>query len=212
MRKFLAISVMLLVSCSSYHLDNSENPFREYGIKTIYIANFFNYSHFSNVSSDFMDKTIQTLNQFNGLKIVNSLKKADAVFVGIIDTPRRINESLVTAQRRFVKGIAKNKVAKREDFSVPAVSQVSLNINVYVVKKMSESELDLLRKQKIKMKDMDTVISRRFPLTETFSRRLYDDEGTEVLQTQNMGAQRQSYEDMSVRYNNLLRDSLLYAF
>ena len=93
MLKFLILFV--ITGCSGYRFSQQENPLSQYGIQSLSVPMFYNYSNLSEVHTDFTRETYRLLTGFSGLKLNNGYNKnSDAVLIGILKSPEKVAETL----------------------------------------------------------------------------------------------------------------------
>ncbi len=79
--------MLALASCAGYRFQEKNNPFAQYGVKSISVPMFYNHSLFPNISAPMTKEVYQMLSSFSGLKLSSGHEEADAVLVGIITSP-----------------------------------------------------------------------------------------------------------------------------
>lgn len=214
MLKFLIL--FLIAGCSGYRFSQQENPLSQYGIQSLSVPMFYNYSNLSEVHTDFTRETYRLLTGFSGLKLINGYKKsADAVLIGIIKSPEKMAETVRPSNLRLAQEKAKNSIGpSRSDFYIPGASNVLVYLHVIVIKKPTEEELALLKSGiGDQLKSTSKIIFNEvIPLTIQYTREILDDEGTQVTGTQNFGVQRKILKNLSEQAAYHVRDMILYAF
>lgn len=217
----------LLVSCSGYRFTQQENPLSQYGIQSLSVPMFYNYSNLADVSGDFTRETYTLLTNFSGLKLVSGYSKnTDAVLIGIIRSPERMTDSLRPGSLREAKERAGNALGSRSDrgsFYIPGTTDINLILQVIVIKKPSEEELALLRSgigDQIQANSR-IIFNELVPLRTQFTREIFDRavtgqavtvDATSVIATQNAGLQRKAVDNMAMQAAIQVRDMILYAF
>lgn len=213
MLKFLILFV--ITGCSGYRFSQQENPLSQYGIQSLSVPMFYNYSNLSEVHTDFTRETYRLLTGFSGLRLVNGYNKnSDAVLIGILKSPEKLAETVRASNLRVAQEKAKNAVAGRENFYIPGTSDVSVYLHVIVIKKPTEEEIALL-KSGIGDQIQSTskiIFNEIIPLKIQYTREVLDDEGTQVIATQNLGVQRKSLKNLAEIAAINVRDMILYAF
>lgn len=210
------IFLILLVSCGGYRFTQQENPLSQYGIQSLSVPMFYNFSSLPEVSPDFTRETYRLLTNFSGLKLVSGYKKStDAVLIGIIRSPEKIAETLRPGNFRVAKDIAPNAIGtSRQNFYIPGTTDVSMVLQVIVIKKPTEEDLALLRSgigDQIKATSK-IVFNELIPLRTRYTREILDDEGVNVVATQNAGVQRKAIQNLADEAAIAVRDMILYAF
>lgn len=230
MRWFIVL--WLLAGCSGYRFTQQDNPLSQYGIQSLSIPMFYNYSNFNGVSGEFTQETYRLLSGFSGLKLHSGFKSSDdAILIGIIKSPEKSFEALRPANLSEAQTRAKNALSggkARQKFSVPSTTELVLALQVIVIKKPTEEELALLRSgigDQIKGSPR-VVFNEMIPLRQQFNREILDDQiaidangnsvagirGTNVIATQNFGVERKTLKDLSIQAATSIRDMILYAF
>lgn len=213
MLKFLILFV--IAGCSGYRFSQQENPLSQYGIQSLSVPMFYNYSNLSEVHTDFTRETYRLLTGFSGLKLVNGYSKnSDAVLIGILKSPEKLAETVRASNLRVAQEKAKNAVAGRENFYIPGTSDVTVYLHVIVIKKPTEEEIALLKSgigDQIKSTSK-IIFNELIPLRIQYTREVLDSEGTQVIATQNLGVQRKSLKNLAEIAAINVRDMILYAF
>jgi hypothetical protein len=230
MRWFIVL--WLLAGCSGYRFTQQDNPLSQYGIQSLSIPMFYNYSNFNGVSGEFTQETYRLLSGFSGLKLHSGYRNSDdAILIGIIKSPEKSFEAMRPVNLSEAKSRAKNAVGgdkARPNFYVPSTTEMGLALQVIVIKKPTEEELALLRSgigDQIKGSPR-VVFNELIQLRQQFNREILDDEvtvdangnnivgvrGTNVIATQNFGVERKTLKDLSIQAATSIRDMILYAF
>lgn len=205
-----------LIGCSGYRFSHQKNPLSQYGIQTLSVPMFYNYSNMAEIQADFTRETYQLLTEFSGLKLKSGYKSStDAVLIGIIRSPEKIADTTRPLNLRLAQGRARNAIGeKRQSFYIPGSSDVSLYLQVIVIKKPTQEELSLLMSNigdKIRPNSR-IIFNELLPLRMQYTREVLDDEGVHVVATQNQGVQRKTLKNMAERAAISIRDMILYAF
>jgi hypothetical protein len=212
--------LLLITSCSGYRFTQQENPLSQYGIGTLSIPMFFNYSNQSEVSNHFTRETFRLLTTFKGLKLKSGYHpEADAVLIGIIKSPEKIALTLKPNNLRVAQGRAGNAIGnKRQNFYIPGTTEMSMFLQIIVIKKPTDEELSLLKSgigNEIKMNSR-IIFNETIPLRTQFTREVFDksdnSDGVNVIATQNAGIQRKSIMSLAEQAAISVRDMILYAF
>lgn len=214
MLKFLIL--LSLFGCSGYRFSQQENPLAQYGIQSLSVPMFYNYSNLGEIHTDFTRETYRLLTGFSGLKLDNGYNKSsDALLIGILKTPEKIAETIRASNLRLAQEKAKNAIGtKRENFYIPGTSDVQLYLHVIVIKKPTEEELALLKSGiGDQIKSTSKIIFNEYiPLRIQYTREVLDDAGVEVVGTQNAGVQRKILKTLAEQAAVNVRDMILYAF
>jgi len=208
--------LLLITACSGYRFSQQDNPLSQYGIQSLSVPMFYNYSNVTEVHADFTRETYRLLTGFSGLKLINGYKKnADAVLIGIIKSPEKVAETIRPSNLRVAQEKAREAIgSQRENFYVPGTSDVQLYLQVIVIKKPTEEELALLKSgigDQIKSTSK-VIFNELIPLRIQYTREILDGAGVQVNSTQNIGVQRKILKNLSERAANSIRDMILYAF
>lgn len=213
--RFLLV-FFLLVGCSGYRFTQQENPLTQYGIQSLSVPMFYNYSNLPDVSADFTRETYSLLTGFSGLRLKSGYNpNMDAVLIGIIKSPEKIAETTKRGSSREAQTIVPDSLGdKRKEFTVPGTTIVTLQLQVIVIKKPTEEELALLKSgigDKVKLTSR-VIFNEIIPLNAQYTREFMDNAGTQVVATQNTGVQRKTLEALSRQAAIQVRDMILYAF
>jgi hypothetical protein len=213
----------LLVSCSGYRFTQQDNPLSQYGIQSLSVPMFYNYSDLPELSADFTRETYRLLMNYNGLRLHNGYDKdSDAVLIGIIKSPDKVMETVkpigspVVAQDK-VKQLRQNPdkpQRNRQKFYTPSANQITLSLHIIVIKKPTEEELALLKSGiggEMKLNSR-VIFNEILPLITTYNREFLAAEGLDVVGTQNAGVQRKVLKTLAEQAAISVRDMVLYAF
>ncbi len=213
--RFLLV-LFLLTGCSGYRFTQQENPLSQYGIQSLSVPMFYNYSTLPDVSADFTRETYTLLMGFSGLRLKSGYdSESDAVMIGIIKSPEKLAETLRRGSSRVANEATPNAIGnQRRKFSVPGTTIIALSLQVIVIKKPTEEELALLKSgigDQVKLTSR-VIFNEIIPLNTQMTREYLDDAGVQVLATQNAGVQRKTLENLSRQAAISIRDMILYAF
>lgn len=205
-----------MVSCSGYRFSQQDNPLSQYGIQSLSVPMFYNYSNFSESQIDFTRETYRLLTGFSGLKLVSGYsQKTDAVMIGILKSPEKVMESVRASNPRLAQEKAKTSIGgDRQDFYIPGTSTVTVYLHVIVIKKPTEEELQLLRSgigDKV-LTNSKVIFNEMMPLYAQYTREVLDKKGTQVVGTQNIGVQRKVLQGLAEQAAVNIKDMILYAF
>ncbi len=216
MHRIIILLLFILQACGGYRFNQQDNPFAQYEIKSLSVPMFYNYSNLPEVSADFTRETYRLLTRFSGLKLTSGYSpESDAVFIGIIRSGERVVETISPKNLRVAKSKARVSVGdKRQSFYIPGSNEVELSLQIIVVKKPSEEDLALLKSEiGDKLKPNSKIIfNQKIPLRSLYNREILDDQGTDVIATQNAGVQRRTIKTMATNAAISIRDMILYAF
>lgn len=214
--------LLVLCGCSGYRFSQQENPLAQYGIQSLSVPMFYNYSNIPEVHADFTRETYRMLTAFSGLRLHSGYNKnSDAVFIGIVKSPERITDSLSPTSVRNAQNSAPGATKGRQQFYTPATTNVILYLHVIVIKRPTEEELALLKSgigDQIKSTSK-IIFNELVPLRTVYTREILDltdngnvTNGTQVVATQNAGVQRKTLRSMAEQAATSVRDMILYAF
>lgn len=208
------ILLSLLFGCSGYRFTQQENPLSQYGIQSLSIPMFYNYSNMPEVSAEFTRETYGLLTGFTGLKLKSGYsEKTDAVLIGIIRSPLKTNETIRPSSPRSAKSKIP-QVGNRRDFIIPGTSDVELVLQIIMIKKPTEEEIALVRSGigDLVQTNSKIIFNEKFPIRTRYTRELLEDQGIQVIGTQNAGVQRRTVRSMAESAATSVRDMILYAF
>ncbi len=212
----ILLLIFLLVGCSGYRFTQQENPLSQYGIQSLSVPMFYNYSNLPDVSADFTRETYSLLMGFSGLKLRSGYHpETDAVMICIIKSPEKLADTLKRGSSRVANQVAPKAVGTgREKFYIPGTTIMNLSIQVIVIKKPTEEELALLKSgigDQVKLTSR-VIFNENIPLNSQYTREILDEKGVQVVATQNAGVQRKTLEALSKQAAIQVRDMILYAF
>lgn len=213
--RFLLL-IFLLAGCGGYRFTQQENPLSQYGIQSLSVPMFYNYSNLPDVSADFTRETYALLMGFSGLKLQSGYNPdSDAVLIGIIKSPEKLSLTMKRTGSRVAQRVVPNAMgSQRRNLQVPSATALNLSLQIIVIKKPTEEELALLKSgigDQVKLTSK-VIFNDTIPLTAQYTREILDDAGTQVVATQNAGVQRKTLESLSRSAAIQVRDMILYAF
>ena len=128
--------LFVATSCAGYRAVPKDNPLTEYGIHSLSIAQFVNYSAMNGVAKALTEKFTLLFSRYKGLRLYSGENpKADAILVGVVDGPRRIRDTLSVNQTRFTTGGLKRSIGDRREFAVPMGAQYRVTVHISIIKK-----------------------------------------------------------------------------
>ncbi len=209
------LALFLLTSCAGYRFTQNDNPLSQYGVESLSIPMFYNFSALPEVASPFTRETYKLLNGFSGLKLRSGWRAADAVLIGIIRSPETLESTTVPSNLLDAQGLAKENIGPvRPNFYIPGSINVGLTLQVVVIKRPTTEELQLLQSAvgpKIPAQSK-IIFNQLFRLNNSFNREIFDGEAGSVVATQNAGTLRRTEEAMARQAAVEIRDMILYAF
>ncbi len=208
--------LLFLSGCGGYRYTQQENPLAQYGIESLCVPMFYNYSNQSDVSGNFTRETYRLLSGYRGLKLKSGYhENSDAVLIGIIKSPEKVSETLSPSNFQKAKDTAPTAVGdKRLDFSIPVITNIIMGLQIIVIKKPTEEELSLLKSglgDKVKLTSR-IIFNETIPLRSQFTREVFDGEPVNVTGTQNEGIRRKMMRSLSEQAAISVRDLILNAF
>jgi hypothetical protein len=215
--------LLVLSGCSGYRFSQQENPLSQYGIQSLSVPMFYNYSNLPELHADFTRETYRMLTGFSGLRLNSGYNKnADAVMIGILKTPEKVADTLRPSSVRVAQLKAENAIGnQRQKFYIPGTTDIAVYLHVILIKRPTEEELALLKSgigDQIKSTSK-IIFNELIPLRIMYTREILDiseggviTNGTQVVATQNAGVQRKVLKNLSEQAAANVRDMILYAF
>ncbi|HLW56412.1 MAG TPA: hypothetical protein VKY27_03450 [Bacteriovoracaceae bacterium] len=208
--------LVFLLGCSGYRYGHPDNPLSQYGINSLSVPMFYNYSNLPAVGPEFTQQTYLQLMSFSGLKLNNGYSNnTDAVLLGIIRSPEKLTETLRAGSIRVAKSKAPDAIGdKRQAFYIPGNTRVILYLQVVLIRKPTEEEISLFHTEISPQIPLSSrvILNEMIPLSDSFVREVMDREGTQVIATQNSGILRKKVKSMAESAAETIRDLILYAF
>ncbi len=217
MQKLLYIVLLFsfLSSCSGYRVKRDENPLARYNIHSLAIPVFQNKTNLPNVSAPFTKRIVGLLNSFSGLKIYSGLnKEADAVLLGIVRSPRHLNETLTVRSNRFTGDVTPQNMKGRRDFFIPERNYVNLELSLVLIKKPRKEELDIFSSDIAPyLKGMPRIIlNEKMNLKGAYYLSNLDRAGSAVNDTQSAGNLEKEIDTLAIQASSNFKTMVLYAF
>lgn len=208
--------LLFITGCSGYRYSQQDNPLSQYGIETLSVPMFYNYSNQAEVSNNFTREVYRLLTTYPGLKLKSGYHAdADAVMIGIIKTPETLYETTTPGNFRVAQDRAKNNIgANRQNFYIPGTTDMTMFLQIIVIKKPTEEELTLLRSglgDKVKLTSR-IIFNDTLTLRAQYTREVFDNEAGAVTATQNAGIQRKTIKSLAEQAAASVKDMILYAF
>lgn len=212
--------LIFITGCSGFRFTQQDNPLYQYGIESLSVPMFHNYSNQPEVSNNFTRETYRLLTGFSGLKLKSGYHTdTDAVLIGIIKTPEKITETLRPNNLRVAQERAGTAIGtERQNFYIPGTTEVNMTLQVIVIKKPTEEELSLLKSgigDKVKLTSR-VIFNESIPLSTQYTREVFDrnnvTDPVNVNATQNFGVQRKVIKSLAEQAALSVRDMILYAF
>lgn len=141
--------ILSLFSCAGYQVKKEENPFKIYGVEALAVPMFINRSAFPLIAGQMTQEIRLMLNQFPGLELFSGEggEGADAVLVGIIDSPKNLRDAMKTTGTTFVSGDLKESIGDRPAFYLPTQAQLRVDVTFVLIKRPSQEDLELLESE-----------------------------------------------------------------
>lgn len=208
--------LIFITGCSGYRYTQQDNPLSQYGIQSLSVPMFFNYSNQPEVSNNFTRETYRLLSSYHGLKLKSGYHpESDAILIGIIKSPEQIYDTLLPSNFRVAQDKAGKAIGtQRQNFYIPGTTDISLMLQIIVIKKPTEEELTLLKSglgDKVKLTSR-IIFNETLPLRTQYTREIFDEESVSVTATQNAGIQRKVIRSLAEQAALSVRDMILYAF
>jgi len=176
--KLLNIIIVILItsSCAGYKPYINNNPFKNYGIKSISIPIFVNKSVLPAISAKVTRSVVKVLFNYKNLKIYSGENyRADAFLIGIIESNDKINNVFKPGGDKFADGDLKKSIGSRQSFFIPTNSSYSYNVKIYLIKDPSNNIIKLLKSKipnNVKIKYPKLIFFKEFTATTAFDRQL----------------------------------------
>lgn len=218
--KYLLI-IMILTSCSGYKLRSKNNPFAQFGIKSVSIPMFHNFSSIAGVSPTFTKSIYRSMLSYKGLTIKSGNARSDAVLIGIIDSAAKRKETIIPGNQKsafntYNRDRARNGdlfEGRREEFVVPTSNQVELQMRIIIIKHPTPEEIEFLKKSlALNAKNSKIIFNESFPLVDIYNIKENQGAGISVLGTQNRGVREASLNKLARKAATSFEDTILYAF
>lgn len=140
-----SLSLILLSGCAGYRIRREVNPFAQYQIERVAVPMFVNRSSFPLLSGVLTSEIRMMLADFPGLAISASEDpSADAVLVGIIDSPDSLIQASKNIGTTFIAGDLKESIGDRAAYYLPTVSTLDFSLTLVLIKKPSKEDLELI--------------------------------------------------------------------
>lgn len=218
--RWIILFLFVISGCAGYRYTQQDNPLSQYGISSLSVPMFFNYSNQPELSGNFTRETFRLLTSFKGLKLYSGYDSdSDAVLIGIIKSPDKVYLTLRPNNLRVAQSRAGNAIGnKRQNFYIPGTTEISLSLQIIVIKKPTNEELTLLKSGLGEQVQLSSriIFNETIPLRSQFAREVFDtsatSDATSVTATQNAGIQRKAVKTLSEQAAISVRDLILYAF
>ncbi len=191
-----------------------------YEINSLSIPMFFNKSNISNLSPVFTEEFFRYLSSFQDLTLYSGLNpKADAVLLGIIDSPKSIRDTISVEDTKFVTTLlTQNDIGDRRDFFTPTRNRVTISLKLVLIKNPSSKDLKAIQANLPSGINANPkiIFNEMVELSGSFDRdiRTFTDGETEGVTnyTNNQGNLRKLIQNLAVQGRDHFRDLVIYAF
>lgn len=216
----LLILLLFISSCAGYKYRDKENPFMQFGIKSISIPMFYNHSNFANVEGVFTKEIYNTMLDYKGLMLRSGHKNADAVLIGILETRDRkrdtvISSAVLSMENIYGQEIFQNEDGKRnrDDVFLSTQNNIEMSLRIMVIKQPTKEEIVFLSK-KIGEKAIGSkiIFNETIALSGAQVLKQLRGESIKVVGTHNRGIERNAIEGMAKTAAARFKDMILYAF
>ncbi len=211
---------IFITGCSGYRFNHQDNPLSQYGIESLSIPMFHNYSNLPDVADNFTRETYRLLTGFSRLKLKSGYHpEMDAVLIGIIKSQEKVADSLRASNLRVAQERSTNAIgSERQKFYIPGITDVVLTLQIILIKKPTEEELTLLKSgigDKVLLNSR-IIFNESINLNKQYIREVFDKNNStdpvNVTATQNAGVQRKVITSLAEQAAISVRDLILYAF
>lgn len=213
---YLILLCFWLTSCAGYRFSQQDNPLSQYGIQSISMPTFYNYSALPHVGAEFSREVYEMMMSFPSLKVKSGFNNStDAVLIGIVKSPEKLRDTTKVQNLRVAQGSAPNAIGtQRKEFYIPGTTGVQLYLQVILIKRPSEAELELLRSSlgELAQTNDRVIFNETIPITASYNREVFDDEAVSVVGTQNKGALQKSVKNMAEQAAQSVKEMIMYAF
>jgi hypothetical protein len=150
--KWLLLALCILSSCSGYRFKNQRNPLVDEGIKSISVPMFINKSSIPNASHIFTKDVVDVLADSTDIRIyMGDNRKADALLIGIIDSPKRYQDLYEKGGTFFIDKDENNEqtssIGDRSSFFIPRYRKYSLTVRLVLIRHPSDVDKKLINSE-----------------------------------------------------------------
>ena len=129
--KYIGI-VFVFLSCSGYRIQNQDNPLAQYGINSLAVPQFVNYSNMPEVAEMLTKDFTFLFGEYSGLTLYNGEdSRADATLVGIVDGPKKRMDTINVESTTF---LGDEVFGERKGFEVPYSANYNLMVHIMIIK------------------------------------------------------------------------------
>jgi hypothetical protein len=217
--RLICLIFVFLNSCSGYQLSKRVNPFAKYGIESVSIPMFYNYSTIGGLASIFTQSFTELFTSFKRLDIhTGGGYDADAILIGTISSPQLIRETLQRGSQQRAKSKVPTLARERLNFNIPTETRYSLSLKVMMIKLLPRLSSNEAITGKVVTKDnklYQVVFEQVFPISEgveliVSDRDNYDSHNVNF--TNNQGLINHSIKRAAQSITTAFEETILYAF
>ena len=211
--------LFVLTSCAGYRVKTMENPFAQYGIKSISIPMFVNHSVFPQVSSLFTKEIIMSLEGHKDLEVFSGdhFDETDAVLIGVVTSNQYLKKAKSSSSYSFTSGDLRTSIGDRQPFYLPYETELGLTLRLILIKKPTPEEIELLTKvYPQRFVSPQIIFNEDFSLSYTYRRainaNLDNDDAGIVNQTKNKGSMQKALQAMAKNSSSQFKELIINAF
>jgi hypothetical protein len=211
--------LFVLSSCAGYRVRRDTNPFAQYQIQRIAVPMFVNRSSFPQLSGVLTSEIRMMLADFPGLAISASEDaNADAVLVGIIDSPDSLIQASKNIGTTFIAGDLKESIGERPAYYLPTVSTLDFNLTLVLIKRPSKEDLELVDTPFLPFlsRHPKVIFTEQIPLNTSYSRTIQETLGPDspgmVNATRNAKNRERALKDIAKSASYQLKEVVIRAF
>lgn len=213
---YLILLCFWLTSCAGYRFSQQDNPLSQYGIQSISMPTFYNYSTLPHVGAEFSREVYEMMMGFPSLKVKSGFNNStDAVLIGIVKSPEKLRDTTKVQNLRVAQGSPPMQLERGERNFIFQEQQVfSFIFKLSLLKVPSEAELEVLRSSlgELAQTNDRVIFNEMIPITASYNREVFDDEAVSVVGTQNKGALQKSVKNMAEQAAQSVKEMIMYAF
>lgn len=205
--------MLCLQACTGYRFLNKSNPFAQYGINSICLPNFYNYSSLVGVGPYFEREIHMELSRYQGLLIKDCKDKVDGVLIGIVTSSDNLADTILTETEGNVRFLDNAGLSGRKDFNIATVSKVVLSVEFILIKHPRPFDQKLFRLGELKEKPTSEILlKQKIDVDKSFNREIFTGSESVINNTQNRGIVNKKVIEMAHDMRRSFRDLVLYAF
>jgi hypothetical protein len=214
-KPLIILFLWIISGCSGYRAKRNDNPFSQYGIRSISMPMFANKTALPNMSAPFTQAFSHHLSEYFSLKLhAGDSHESDAVFLGILKSDKDIRKVITPSNRK----ISDEDLTGNRRFFYPEGSIVTIKLRVILIKDPSHIEMQLIKSKfsEFVRNNPKVIFDEEFDLSKSFSRvnkgSANSDEGGVVNFTNNKGALALSIPLLASDAVNTFKELVLDAF